>query len=61
MSSAEQTFSGTKPVEDRHRFDEAALDWLDSVDAVLQKPHTLARPLGEIRPRRGRRPRQAVG
>ena len=43
------------------RFDEAALDWLDSVDAVLQKPHTLARPLGEIRPRRGRRPRQAVG
>jgi aminoglycoside phosphotransferase (APT) family kinase protein len=29
MSSAEQTFSGTKPVEDRHRFDEAALDgWM---------------------------------
>lgn len=43
------------------RFDEAALHWLDAVEAALQQPHTLARPLGDIRPRRGRRPRQAVG
>lgn len=43
------------------RFDEAALDWLDAVEAALQQPHALARPLGDIRPRRGRRPRQAVG
>jgi aminoglycoside phosphotransferase (APT) family kinase protein len=29
MSTAEDTFAGTKPVEERHRFDEAALDaWM---------------------------------
>jgi DNA-binding PadR family transcriptional regulator len=70
LASYRRLFAGKPTAVDAHpslgalasaRFDEAALDWLDSVDAVLQKPHTLARPLGEIRPRRGRRPRQAVG
>jgi DNA-binding PadR family transcriptional regulator len=43
------------------RFEEAALDWLDAVEAALEQPDMLARPLGDIRPRRGRRPRQSIG
>ena len=43
MSSAEQTFTGTKPVEARHRFDEAALDgWMAANVEGYEGPLTVS-------------------
>ncbi|CAD5999564.1 PadR family transcriptional regulator [Agreia sp. COWG] len=37
-------------------FASAGLTWLDSVELATREPDALARPLGQLRPRRGRRP-----
>src|SRR5688572_17226351 len=43
MTSAEDTFTGTKPVEDRHRFDEAALDaWMAANVEGYEGPLTVS-------------------
>ena len=41
-ASAEDVFSGTKPVEERHRFDEARAEWMSGNVSGYQRPLTVS-------------------